>query len=50
VREKQHASWYSGFGVDGQQKILVAYFSHRGNTCEIANQIHKSVGGDIFKI
>ena len=32
------------------RKILVAYFSHSGNTREIANQIHKSVGGDIFEI
>jgi len=32
------------------KKILVAYFSHSGNTCEIANQIHKSAGGDIFEI
>ncbi len=31
-------------------KILVAYFSHSGNTREIANQIHKSVGGDILEI
>jgi flavodoxin len=31
-------------------KILLAYFSHSGNTREIANQIHKSVGGDIFEI
>jgi flavodoxin len=30
--------------------ILVAYFSHSGNTREIANQIHKKVGGDIFEI
>jgi flavodoxin len=30
--------------------ILVAYFSHSGNTREIANQIHKIVGGDIFEI
>ncbi|MGP8155137.1 MAG: flavodoxin [Smithella sp.] len=29
---------------------LVAYFSYSGNTREIANQIHKSVGGDIFEI
>jgi len=34
----------------GTKKILVAYFSHSGNTCEIANQIHKSVSGDIFEI
>ena len=30
--------------------ILVAYFSHSGNTREIANQIHKRAGGDIFEI
>jgi flavodoxin len=32
------------------KKILVAYFSYSGNTREIASQIHKSVGGDIFEI
>lgn len=32
------------------KKILVAYFSHSGNTREIADQIHKVVGGDIFEI
>jgi len=32
------------------KKILVAYFSHTGNTREIANQIHKKVGGEIFEI
>lgn len=32
------------------KKILTAYFSHSGNTREIANQIHKSAGGDIFEI
>jgi flavodoxin len=32
------------------KKILVAYFSHSGNTREIANQIHKKVGGDIFEV
>jgi flavodoxin len=32
------------------KKILVAYFSHSGNAREIANQIHKSLGGDIFEI
>jgi flavodoxin len=42
--------------VQGQQSstkennILVAYFSHTGNTREIANQIHERVGGDIFEI
>jgi flavodoxin len=34
----------------GNKKILVAYFSHSGNTREIANQINKIVGGDIFEI
>ncbi len=32
------------------QKILVAYFSHSGNTRVIADQIHKNVGGDLFEI
>ena len=32
------------------KKILVAYFSHSGNTREIANQIHRSAGGDISEI
>jgi flavodoxin len=35
-------------GKDGN--ILVAYFSHSGNTRVIANQIHESVGGNIFEI
>lgn len=36
-------------GAEGNN-ILVAYFSHSGNTREIANQIHEIVGGDIFEI
>ncbi len=36
--------------VDMTKKILVAYFSYSGNTREIADQIHNSVGGDIFEI
>ena len=32
------------------KKILVAYFSHSGNTRDVANQIHKTVGGDLFEI
>jgi flavodoxin len=32
------------------KNILIAYFSHSGNTQVIANQIYESVGGDIFKI
>jgi flavodoxin len=39
-----------GSGLMGSKNILVAYFSHSGNTREIAAQIHKSVGGDIFEI
>ncbi len=34
----------------GNKKILVAYFSHTGNTREVARQIHKITGGDIFEI
>lgn len=30
--------------------VLVAYFSHTGNTRKIANQIHSLVGSDIFEI
>lgn len=33
-----------------ENNILVAYFSHSGNTRVIANQIHESVCGDIFEI
>ena len=32
------------------KKALVVYFSHSGNTRELANQIQKSVGGDIVEI
>ncbi|MGA2780506.1 MAG: flavodoxin [Smithella sp.] len=35
---------------DMTKKTLIAYFSYSGNTREIANQIHKNVGGDIFEI
>lgn len=33
-----------------ERKILVAYFSHSGNTQIVANQIHERAGGDIFRI
>jgi flavodoxin len=33
-----------------KNNILVAYFSHSGNTRVIANQIRENVGGDIFEI
>ena len=32
------------------KKILVAYFSHSGNTRALASQIHKSIGGDVMEI
>lgn len=32
------------------KNILIAYFSWSGNTREIANQIHKTVGGDLVEI
>lgn len=35
---------------ESSKKILAAYFSHSGNTREIANQIHENVGGSIFEI
>jgi len=34
----------------GEKKILVAFFSHSGNTREIANQINEKTGGDTFEI
>ena len=37
-------------GLMNSKKILIAYFSHSGNTREIAEQIRKNVGGDIFEI
>ena len=45
----------NAFGAKEQKKnlsgnILVAYFSHSGNTRYIAEQIHAQVGGDIVEI
>jgi flavodoxin len=34
----------------GAKKVLVAYFSWGGTTRGIAEEIHKTVGGDIFEI
>lgn len=34
----------------GGKKVLMAYFSHTGNTRALAGMIHKSVGGDVFEI
>ena len=37
--------------TDGKgKKILVAYFSHSGNTRRAAEQIHNLVGGDMFEV
>ena len=43
------------FGAQAQtssasKKILVVYFSHSGNTRNVAQQIHVKVGGDLFEI
>ena len=43
----------SGAGAQPQQpskKVLVAYFSHSGNTREVARQIGEATGGDLFEI
>lgn len=52
----------AGFNADAQtvendmtndlqnKKILVAYYSYSGNTKEVAEAIHKNVGGDLFEI
>ncbi len=32
------------------KKILIVYYSHSGSTKEIATQIQKTVGGDLFEI
>ena len=34
----------------GNRNILIAYFSHSGNTGYMAGQIHSQIGGDIFEI
>jgi flavodoxin len=41
---------HSATPCESAKKIHVAYFSHSGNTLEIANQIHENVDGDIFEI
>ena len=32
------------------KKILVAYFSHSGTTREFAEELHHTIGGDLFEI
>lgn len=49
IRDKVIATGAEAAGAK-EEKILVAYFSHSGNTREVANRIHQSVGGDIFEI
>lgn len=36
--------------VSKEKKVLVVYFSHSGNTREVANQIKEITGADIFEI
>lgn len=36
--------------ISGKKKVLVVYFSKTGSTREIAVQIQKATGGDIFEI
>lgn len=36
--------------TEGTGKTLVVYFSHTGNTENVANFIHEAVGGDIVKL
>ena len=33
-----------------KEKILIVYFSHTGNTRQIAEQIHGNIGGDLVEI
>ena len=44
----------SGAGAQTQpapaKKVLVAYYSHSGNTREVARQISEATGGDLFEI
>lgn len=36
--------------ADSSHKILIAYFSHTGNTRTVAGMIHAAVGGDMLEI
>lgn len=47
---RQEADHEAELESAGNHKILVAYFSHSGNTRSIAAQIHDLVGGDLFEI
>lgn len=37
-------------GFMNDKKVLIAYFSWSGNTQYVAEKIHKTVGGDMFRI
>lgn len=50
IQKKTEITSYSTENKSNKKNILVAYFSHTGNTKVIANKIHESVGGDIFEI
>ena len=43
----QSSAWAAGKTTG---RVLIAYYSRTGNTRELANQIHQSVGGDIFEV
>lgn len=51
-QDEQTGSKAEGDNISGTEgnNILVAYFSHSGNTQEIAHQIHGRVGGNLFEI
>lgn len=38
------------YAAPENQKILIAYFSHTGNTRTVAQQIHAVVGGDMLEL
>ena len=49
------AAVFTGVGLEAQpsaekKKVLVVYFSHSGNTKEVANQIKEATGADVFEI
>lgn len=46
----KNASEEQAQSLPATKKVLVVYFSHSGNTRELANRIHEKVGGDIFEI
>lgn len=41
---------FAAAAADSSRKILIAYFSHTGNTRTVAGMIHAAVGGDMFEI